>query len=114
MITSEELIDVVENDATANDLKSVAESLLEAISDWPTSLSEPSELVSELKFQINAKLTITNIERFLKTLKVEKDGWKMESLSSLLKVFNFERNENVGREVELEMIIERITKYYRK
>ena len=109
MITSEELWDALENDATESKLKSVVESLLEAISDWPTSLSEPSELVSELKLQINAKLTVGNIERFLKNLRVEKDGWKMESLSSLLIFFDKQRNENVDEEVELEVLLERIT-----
>jgi hypothetical protein len=115
MITSEELINAVENDATESRFKSVAEKLLEAINDWPTeNLSEPSELVSELKQQINQKLTFENIAKFLKTLSVEKDAWKIESLSSLLLLFNFERNESVDREVELEMIMERITKHYRK
>lgn len=109
MLTTEELIDALDNDATEADLKYAVESLLEAISDWPTSLSEPSELVSELKLQINAKLTIKNIERFLKTLRVEKDAWKMESLSSILNIFEIERNENVDGEVELEVLLERIT-----
>jgi len=109
MINTEELIDALDNDATEADLKFAAESLLEAISDWPTSLSEPSELVSELKLQINAKLTVKNIERFLKALRVEKDSWKMESLSSILNIFEIDRNENVDGEVELEVLLERIT-----
>ena len=108
MITSEELITAVENDATESNFKSVAENLLEAISDWPTELSEPSELITELKLEINAKLTFENIERFSKTLRVEKDAWKMESLTSLLKVFEIEQNENVGGEIELEVLLERI------
>ena len=109
MITAEELIEALDNDATEADLKSAAESLLEAISDWPTSISEPSELVSELKLQINAKLSVKNIERFLKTQRVEKDAWKMESLSSILNIFKIERNENVDGKLELEVLLERIT-----
>lgn len=66
MITTEKLIIALDNNETQADLKSALESLLEAISDWPTILSEPTELVSELKRQINANLTVENIERFLK------------------------------------------------
>lgn len=109
MITMEELIDALDNDATEADLKSTAESLLEAISDWPTSLSEPSELIAELKLQINAKLTVKNIESFLQILQVEKDRWKMESLSSLLNILDIAQNENVDEEVELEVLLERLT-----
>ncbi|QBN18421.1 hypothetical protein [Flavobacterium nackdongense] len=109
MITVEELIDTLDNDATEADLKSAAESLLEAISDWPTSISEPSELVTELKLHINSKLTFKNIERFLKTQRVEKDAWKMESLSSILNIFKIERNEIVDGELELEVLLQRIT-----
>jgi hypothetical protein len=114
LITTEELLYAVENYATESNFKAVAEILLEAINDWPTGIAEPDELISELKNHINEKLTFDTIERFLKTLRVEKDAWKMESLSSILKVFNFERNVNIDREVELEVILERITKHYRK
>ena len=110
MITSEELINVVENDSTESNFKSVAENLLEAIRDWPKeNLSDPIELISELKLEIKAKLTFENIERFSKTLKAEKDAWKMESLTSLLKVFEIEQNENDDGEIELEMLLERIS-----
>ena len=115
MITSEELITAVENDATESNFKSIAEKLLEAINDWPTeNLTEPIELLSELKLEINAKLTFENIERFSKTLRVEKDMWKMESLTSLLKVFEIEQNENVDGEIELEALLERISNRNRK
>ena len=115
LITSQELVDAVDNSATESNFKFVAENVLEAISDWPTeNLIEPSELLSELKREINEKLTFDNLDFFLKTLNTEKDAWKMESLWSLLKIFNFEQNGNVDREVELEIILKRITKHYRK
>lgn len=111
MITSEELINVIENDATESSVKYIAENLLEAINDWPTeNLNEPSELISELKKQVIGKLTFENINRFQKTLNVEKDTWKVESLSSVLEIFRKESGENVDTEIELEKILERITK----
>ncbi|MFC7773905.1 hypothetical protein [Flavobacterium sp. GCM10027622] len=112
MITSEELITTIENVATESNMKVVAENLLEAIRDWPTeNLTEPSEFVSELKLQINSKLTFENIDNFLKTLCIEKDAWKMESLTSVLEIFDFERNGKVDKEVELEVLLERITNH---
>jgi len=109
MITSEELITALENEATESNFKSVAENLLEAISDWPTeNLSEPIELISELKLQIKAKLTFENIEKYLKTLRPEKDAWKMESLNSLLTIFDWETGK-VDRKIELEELLERIS-----
>jgi hypothetical protein len=109
MITSEELINLIENDVTESSAKHIAENILEAINDWPTeNLSEPSELISELKRQINGKLTRENIEEFVRTLNVEKDSWKIESLSYILEIFDLERSENVDGKMELEMIMERI------
>jgi hypothetical protein len=109
MITSEELINLIENDVTESSAKHIAENILEAINDWPTeNLSEPSELISELKRQINEKLTRENIEEFVRTLNVEKDSWKIESLSYILEIFDLERSENVDGKMELEMIMERI------
>ena len=110
MITSKELFCIVENEAMESSFKSVAENLLEAINDWPTeNLKEPRELISELKQQINQKLTNKNIDNLLKTLSVEKDAWKMEALNSILKIFEFEMNGNGDKEVELEVLLERIT-----
>ncbi|MEO7977009.1 hypothetical protein [Flavobacterium sp.] len=114
MITTEELINILETNSIENGLKSAAKSLLEAISDWPTDISEPNELISELKKHINEKLTFNNIEKFLKALRIEKDTWKTESLSSLLKIFKLEENLTINRDVELEVILERITNLYRK
>lgn len=108
------MIYAVENNATESNFKSVAENLLEAINDWPTEVSEPSELIAELKKQINERLTFDNINDFSKTLSFEKDAWKMESLYSILEIFNFERNADIDREVELEVILGSITKRYRK
>lgn len=110
MITSEELNIAIENNANESNVKVVAENLLEAIRDWPTeNLSEPSEFVAELKLEINQKLTFENIAKFLKTLRVEKDAWKIESLSSLLEIFDWERTGKVDREIELEVLLDRIT-----
>ena len=109
MITSAELINLIENRVTETNSKAIAENLLEAINDWPKeNISEPNELISELKNQINNKLNFENIISYLKTLNVEKDAWKIESLNSILEIFRIETHENVDVEIELEKILERI------
>ena len=112
-ITFTELIDVLESDPTENNYKSAADNLLEAFTDWPTENIEVSEMISELKKEVQGKLTFDNISRFLKTLNPIKDAWKMESLSSILELFDFEQNKNVNKKIELEDILEKITEHYR-
>lgn len=112
-ITLTELIDVLESDPTDNNYKSTVDNLLEAFTDWPTENIEVSEMIPELKKEVQDKLTFDNISRFLKTLNPIKDAWKMESLSSILELFDFEQNKNVNKEIELEDILEKITEHYR-
>ncbi len=108
MITSAELINLIENSVTETNSKAIAENLLEAINDWPKeNISEPNELISELKNQINNKLNFENFISYLKTLNVEKDAWKIESLNSILEIFRIETDENVDVEIELEKILKK-------
>lgn len=105
-ITYSELVAILQNDSTDNNFKAAADNLLEAFTDWPTqNIEEPIDMLLELKFQINDKLTFENLSKFSKTLKPDKDAWKMESLASLLELFDFERDNNVDKEIELEGII---------
>lgn len=74
-ITLTELIDVLESDPTDNNYKSAVDNLLEAFTDWPTENIEVSEMIPELKKEVQDKLTFDNISRFLKTLNPIKDAW---------------------------------------
>ena len=112
-ITFAELIDVLANDSTDNNYKSAADNLLEAFTDWPTQDIEVSDMISELKDEVKDKLTFDNLNRYLKTLKPNIDSWKMESLTSLLELFDFDKNNNVNKEIDLEIIVEKITEHYR-
>jgi Ca2+-binding EF-hand superfamily protein len=51
---------------------------------------------------------------YLKHLRPEIDAQKMESLSSLLEMFDLEGNGKIDKEIELEHIIEELKKNYRK
>ena len=112
-ITSKELIEVLENNPTDNNYRYAAKNLLEAFTDWPTDNIEVFEMISELKKEVQDKLTFDNISRFLKTLKPSRDAWKMESLSSIIELFDLERNKIIDKEIELENILEKITEHYR-
>ncbi len=112
IITFDELINVFEIDKTSNNFKTAADKLLEAFTDWPTvNLTEPHEMISELKQEVNDRLTYDNLSNFLKKLKPQNDAWKMESLSNLLELFDFERNNNIDKEIELDVFMEKATNF---
>jgi predicted house-cleaning noncanonical NTP pyrophosphatase (MazG superfamily) len=85
---------------------------MSAVNDWPTS-TEPKYLVEELKNEIKCKLTFDNLKDFLKDLKPDKDAWKMEALSSLLEMFDFERKKVFDRTIELDTVIDRLSRHYK-
>src|SRR6476659_4859189 len=112
LISYEELFHAVENDTTDNHFKTAAQFLLQAVNDWPTTnLNEPQGLIAELKNEIKDKLTFDNIVRYSRTLRAEIDPWKMEAVSSLHEMFDFNRTNNVDRKIELEEIVIRITQH---
>lgn len=114
LITFAELIDIFASGSTDNNYKSAADNLLEAFTDWPTQDIEISDMISELKNDVKDKLTFSNLNRFLKTLKPDKDAWKMESITSLLELYDWENNNYVNEEIDLETIVEKITAHFRK
>jgi hypothetical protein len=111
-ITFEELMSVMESGSSDKNFLAVVDHLVEALTDWPEE-KELYEIIPELKNQIKGSLTIANLHDYLKSLNVNSDAWKIESVTSLLKVFVFARNNNFDKSLELEVILDRITKYYR-
>jgi hypothetical protein len=113
IITSKELSYVIENDSTENIFRISVENLLLAINDWPLDLTEPTQLIYELKKEINIDLTFDNLDKYLKSLKPEKDAWKMEAISSLIELFELDGNTKIKKTTDLEQIINRLTEYCR-
>ncbi len=110
-----ELEEIIENEKVDSYYKYYFENLLEAIVDWPSSnTNEPNEFILELKKEINVVLTFNIIAKFLKTLSLNNDAWKIESLTSLLKLYDFKLENKSNKEIELESIIEQLTIYSRK
>ncbi|PIV50511.1 MAG: hypothetical protein COS19_03975 [Flavobacteriaceae bacterium CG02_land_8_20_14_3_00_34_13] len=113
-ISYDELFNAIENDLTENKFKTSAEFLMSAVTDWPTlNLQEPKDLIAELKSEIKEKLTFDNLEGYLKNLKPNTDAWKMEAVTALLEMFDFDRINN-DRSIDLEIIVDKLTQHYRQ
>jgi hypothetical protein len=111
-ITFEELMSVLESGSSDKNFLAVVGHIVEALTDWPEE-KELHEIIPELKYQIKGNLTIANLNDYPKSLNVNSDAWKIESVTLLLKVFDFARDNNFDKSMELEVILDRITKYYR-
>jgi len=110
-----ELQNAIEQDSTDNNFKTAAVFLLSALNDYPTSnLCDPTDLVSALSQALNEKLTFDNLKNYLKSLSPKKEAWTMEAITSLLEMFDFERNNTFNKADELETIIRQLTKHYRQ
>lgn len=114
-LTHTELVEATGNDKSESNYKIAADFLLNAVTDWPAyNLKEPVDLVKALRNEIKSKLTFDNLNDYLKRLNPSQEGWRMEAVSSLLEMFDFERKNIPDKEVELEMIIKNVTDHYRK
>ncbi len=115
ILTYDELLNAIENDSTHNDIKALANLLLSAVTDWPTlNLQEPKDLVAELKKEIKNSLTFNYLDQYLKSLKSEKDSWKIEAVTALLEMFELDGKNNRNDKLELEAIIDKVTRHYRQ
>ena len=108
IISSDDLYDQIEQDTSNSKYKIAAELLLEAINDWPTSgRSEPKEFLSDLIAEIGLPLSFERLEKYLKNLNPNTSGWKMESTTSLLELFKYDKTKT------LDTIINEISDYYK-
>ncbi len=115
IISADKLFDVIENDLTDSNFKTAAKFLNEAVTDWPTfNLKEPADLLTELKKEVQGKLTHTNLDNYYKRIDLNVDAWKSTAVSSLLEMFDFERKNVFDKNIELENIIDKISRHYLK
>ena len=113
-LSYKELIDAFENDKTDNNFKIAVGFLINAVNFWPVlKIHEAKDLVLELKREINESLTFENLDNYLKKLYPTETLWKMDALSALLELFDFERTGNFNKKIELDEIISKITVHYR-
>ena len=110
------MTDKIELETTDSKFRVCAEFLLSALNDWPTmGLEEPKDLLDELANDVSRPLTYENLNSYSNGLRIEVSGnaWKMESVTSLLEMFDFNRQGNFDKTVTLETIIEKLTEHYR-
>ncbi len=116
IITVDELTDKIESLAADNKFKTCGELLLTAIDDWPTmNLEQPKDLLDELRNEIKRPLTFDNLKKYSDGLKIDISGnaWKMDAVTSLLEMFDFDRNNTFDKEVTLDKIIEILINHLR-
>ena len=107
MISKLELENITEDLSKDERVRVAAQFLLDALNDWPTlNLSESVDLVAELKMHTKDKLNHNTLTKLSNSLTLS--PWKMEAISTLLQLFNCERNGIVDKEVDLETLIQRL------
>lgn len=115
-MTFDELTDKIESVTTDDKFGTCGEFLLTAINDWPTTnLKEPKDLLDELKNEVKRPLTFDNLKSYSDGLKIDISGnaWKKESVTSLLEMFDFDRNSTFDINITLDKIVERLTNHFR-
>jgi hypothetical protein len=114
-ITYAELLVALENDIGDSNFKVAGDFLMNAVDDWPSlNLQEPAELITELKKEVGDKLTYDNLDKYSKHLQPDIDAWKMCAVTSLLEMFDFYRQNNFDKSVDLIVLVDRLTKHYKR
>ena len=108
------MFNAIENDSTENNFKTSAAFLISAVTDWPKlNLQEPKDLIAELNLEIKEKLNFDNLKSYLEQLNPNNDAWKMEAVTALLEMFDFDRKGINDKSVSLETIVDKLTHHYR-
>ena len=112
-LTNDEIVGILESMKSESNFTIAVGFLYNAIMDWPT-LVEPRDLLKELKNETGDKLTYDNLKNHLEYLNPRFDAWKMESIRSLLEMFEFLRKNNFEMSIELDNVIINLTIRYRQ
>ncbi len=104
------LYNLVEADENEHELKKLAILFLEAMNDWPAFNQDLiSEYLQELKDYFGFPITLEKIDSKIKFFD-GKNGWKIESGSSIAEMIEF--SKLYLNEIEFEVIIQNILNYY--
>ena len=104
------LYNLVEADENEHELKKLAILFLEAMNDWPAFNHDYiSEYLQELKDYFGFPITLEKIDSKNKVFD-GKNGWKIESGSSIAEMIEFSKLH--FNEIEFEVIIQNILNYY--
>jgi hypothetical protein len=84
LITIDELIDKIEKDDTGTEIKRAAKGLIDAINDWPTSLTTIEDFISEMKNEFGGQILKKTLEKYSNL----NEAWKMESTTSTIEMLD--------------------------
>ena len=59
------------------------------------------------------KLNFDNLKSYVEQLNPNNDAWKMEAVTALLEMFDFDRKGINDKSVSLETIVDKLTHHYR-
>lgn len=114
IISYAELTAWLETTTDHNEFSTCAELLISAMNNWPTpDHTETINFLEELRRETGKPLTLQNLNIYLNKLefKSEGDSWKMESVASLLDMFNLHLSDST---ITLETILHNLTQHCRK
>ena len=97
-----------------SEFRECAALLISAMNNWPTPAhTETISFLEELRRETGKPLTLQNLNIYLNKLefKSEGDSWKMESVASLLDMFNPHLSDST---ITLETILHNLTLHCRK
>jgi|GEM_PF-809044 len=82
-----------------DELKSQINILVHVLNDWPTNVESLEELEKELVTLTKRPFTKKRIESSLSKLTYYNDAWKIESLTQLISLFAYYRNDLTLNEI---------------
>lgn len=116
LITYDELINAVELDDVNSNIRTAANYLIEALTDWPRDdFNQPVDLLIELSNEVNAALNYDNLFIYMtavNTIKTNDNIWKGSAVSGLLELFDFNRTGIPDKTIILNDLFFTISKHY--
>jgi hypothetical protein len=113
-ITWEELQQLPEPEADQRHVLVLAGFLLTAILDWPTyNLQEPVDLLTALEQEVGDPLTYDRLHQYYASLPLPEEGWKVESISSLLHLMEQAPTHLGDSRRTLPLLLEQLTLQWR-
>lgn len=100
---SETLTRIAESTELDDSVREMAGLLSEACSDWPVfNLKKPSELVKEIRCELDGRLTLERLAKYADSLHPVTDAWKLTAMTALLEFFRIATTQGLPDAAELE------------
>lgn len=88
-VSVDSLEKIVESDCLPIDSREIVSILLAAINDWPSAVASLTGYEAEVHSSLRREINGMAIEEYISKVDYSKSAWEAESLSTLLKVYNY-------------------------